>query len=150
MASNRKKIPLAIRDLVIPDWKGDQNSKMSLMQIAKYKLVNQLCRKIIYNFKIIRSIPNKRGRGRKRILKNREVHNVLQQLNKFGSLPGKTISCQVKDMPGKKTSLRTIPRTLNKENLKSRIAVGKLYISKKNATKNMKFARDHIFEDKAL
>ena len=43
MSSNRKKIPLAIRDLVIQDWKDDQNSKMSPMQIEKkYKLASQL------------------------------------------------------------------------------------------------------------
>ena len=67
MSSNRKEIPLAIRDLVIQNWKGDQTSKMSLMQIAKkYKLAKSTVQKIIYNLKTTCSIQNKPGRGRKR------------------------------------------------------------------------------------
>ena len=53
-------------------------------------------------------------------------------------------------MLGKKISPKTIPKILNKENLKCKTAFGKPYISKKNATKNMKFTRDHIFEDQAF
>ena len=63
MSLNRKEIPLAIRDLVIQDWKGDQNSKMSLMQIGKkYKLAKSTVQKIIYNIKTTGSIQNKPGK----------------------------------------------------------------------------------------
>ena len=56
----------------------------------------------------------------------------------------------MKDAFGKEISPRTIQRTLNEENLRSRAAVRKPYISKKNGIKRMKFASDHIFEDQAF
>jgi len=48
----------------------------------------------------------------------------------------------VKDMLGKEISPRIIPKILNRE--------FEVLNSKKNATKNMKFAQDHIFEDQSF
>lgn len=145
MASTRKEIPIAIRDLVIQDWKGGQKGGLSQRQIGtKYKLARTTIQTIIKNFRANGSVQNKVRSGRKPILAHREVRHVLNKVNVTPSLSAPKLSTEIKEMFDKQVSPRTIQRTLNKGNLKSHRAVRKPLIVPRNATKRVKFARDHI------
>jgi len=118
------------------------------MKIAeKYALSKSTVQTIIRSFKNSGSIQNKRGRGRKLLLTNRELRTIVKEVKQSPSLTGQKVAFYVKEMFDKEISGRTIQRTLNRVNLKSRSAVCKPLISKKNLTPRMKFARDHINKD---
>ncbi|OXA41131.1 hypothetical protein Fcan01_23994 [Folsomia candida] len=120
MASTRKEIPIAIRDLVIQDWKGGQKGGLSQRQIGtKYKLARTTIQTIIKNFRANGSVQNKVRSGRKPILAHREVRHVLNKVNVTPSLSAPQLSTEIKEMFDKQVSPRTIQRTLNKGNLKS-------------------------------
>lgn len=151
MASNRKEIPIAIRDLVVRDWKGDENKKCSYKELSeKYKLPKPTVQTIIKNFRTTGSVENKPRSGRNPVLTQREVRQIVRQVKVTPTLTSPKLATGVKEMFGKQVSPKTIRRILNKENLKSRPAVQKPLISRKNAIKRMQFARKYICKDESF
>ncbi|OXA41532.1 Transposable element Tc1 transposase [Folsomia candida] len=105
MASTRKEIPIAIRDLVIQDWKGGQKGGLSQRQIGtKYKLARTTIQTIIKNFRANGSVQNKVRSGRKPILAHPEVRHVLNKVNVTPSLSAPKLSTEIKEMFGKQSS----------------------------------------------
>lgn len=145
MAPPRREISIAIRDRIIQDWKGDENGRLGYKKLGeKYKLAKSTVQRIVTNFKLTGSVQNKRRSGRKPKLTQREVRHVVKKVVISPSLSAPKLATEVEEMFGKKVSHNTIRRVLHKQNLKSRPAVRKPLISKRNATKRLQFARDHI------
>ncbi len=81
MAKNKKETSLQIRDLAVQYWKGDENGKKSLQEIANLlKRPKSTIQNIIEKYKKTGSIENIKGRGRKPTFLTREKRAIVKKI----------------------------------------------------------------------
>ena len=75
-----KEVSIAIRDLVIQEWKGNVNETLSQRQIGeKFKIPKSTLNNIIQKYKNTGAIVNLQGRGRKPIFTQRDVRTLVRK-----------------------------------------------------------------------
>lgn len=100
--------------------------------------------KIIYNYGNTGTLKNKCGRGRKKILKDKDERYILRQIhqNPRQSVPELTV--EVATRIQKPLSTETVRRVLRSNGLNGRVARKKPFISKVNQKKRLEFAKEYV------
>ena len=80
MNSKKKQIPLAIGGLIVKDWIGEKNEKLSMGNLSKkYSIAKLTVQSIISNYRKTRKLENLTGPGRKTIFNNRQERQILKK-----------------------------------------------------------------------
>ena len=131
MAPKSAEIPVKIRDLIIKDWQGDKNVRLTLNQIAQ-------------KYKLAKSTDNLPRPGRPPKLTPREKRSVIQEVRIKPFVSAPEIVTKLQEQLGKKVSTKTVKRVLRKSGYKSQAPRKKPCISNKNQAKRLAFARAHV------
>jgi len=148
MGKRGTDIPIAIRDLVIQNWKGDENGKLSNRKIAKkFKWSPPTVDKIVQRYRRTRSIQSQPRTGRPAIITPREEKVIIRKVKVDPSKSAPIINSEIQCQFGKVATNQTIRNILNRSGRKGYYARMKPFINKKNQRKRLNFARLHVSKD---
>jgi len=146
-----KEHSIAVRDLIIQYWKDKENGGFTIRSIANaVKVPRSTVNDIISRYKKTANIENATGRGRKSIFTNNEKKLIIRKVKKNPRISAPEILADVSNEFKKTSSVQTIRNILHEDNYKGVYAKKKPYISQRNKSKRLAFARQHLSKDQAF
>ncbi len=141
MRAKRKERSISERDLVIRHMSGGKKVReVGVILNMPFSTVQYIWTKYRKGL----GVANIQGRGRKKILNNREERKVLRTVENDRRISAAKVAAQVLVDTGKSVSPETIRRVIRNKGLNGRVAKKKPFINNKNKKKRLAFARDHI------
>ncbi len=141
MKVKRKERSIAERDLVIRHMSdGKKVREVATILKIPFSTVQYIWTKHRKGL----GVANVQGRGRKKILNDREERKVLRAVENDRRLSAAKVAAQVFVDTGKSVSPETVRRTIRRKGLNGRVARKKPFISNKNKKRRLAFARDHV------
>jgi transposase len=145
MANKRKELSNDLRSVIV---KLRNEKMLSYSEIENLTgIIPQTAQKIVKKYNIHKSVVNRSGRGRKKIITQKESHLVKWQLIKDRKISAKKAAEEFEKTTGKKVSAKTIKRIGKENEYNQRIALKKPYINSRNRKKRIEFANDNLNKD---
>ncbi|XP_035213156.1 uncharacterized protein LOC118187082 [Stegodyphus dumicola] len=135
---NRKETTIEERKLAV----NLSNQGKSLRKIG------EILGRIIQKFRKDGTLENQAERGRKKILSSAAERRIVHKVRIDPTISAPKIAASTSETVGKSVSAETVRRILRRAGYNGRKALKKLFISKINRAKRLKFAKEHILKPK--
>lgn len=140
-----KEVPIAVRDIIIQEWKNIKNTGLSQRQLAKkYNIPKSTVNMIIQKYKKTGKVDNLKGRGCKPTFDKRQTRSMIRKIKENPRLSANELSVEMERISGKGVTPSCIRKILKKEGYNAYRPRKKPYINKKNKLKRLEFARMHV------
>jgi hypothetical protein len=145
MSYARKEISNDLRQVIV---KMREEKRLPFSEIYNLTgVIPQTAHQIVKKYKRFKSVVNREGRGRKKILTNKEQHIIKRMVIKNRRISSVKVADDFNNSYHKKVSPKTIIRTVKQFEINRRTARKKPYINLRNRKKRMAFANKYLSKD---